>query len=100
MLALSSKFVPHPSVVHTKLDNGDIVLLHLGTGQYYSLNQSGAWIWERIILGSTLSEIIQQLEAAYDVTAANAQASATALATELVHETLVEVINVEVLHNG
>ena len=42
---LDEKVRPHAQVVDTKLDDGEIVLLHLDSKTYYSLNPTGERIW-------------------------------------------------------
>jgi hypothetical protein len=40
------RFHCHPSVVFTRLNDTEAVLLHLETKRYYSLNETGARLWE------------------------------------------------------
>src|SRR6058998_1078233 len=51
---------PNPDVESTTLD-GETVLLHLGTGRYYTLNRVGTAIWEFCTGGNTISAIHQAL---------------------------------------
>ena len=41
MVALEQRVHPHPQVVDTELDEGEVVLLHLESKTYYSLNPTG-----------------------------------------------------------
>ena len=44
------------------------VILHLGTGKYHQLNNSGTKIWEEIkISGIKFSELVCRMEAKYNV---------------------------------
>jgi hypothetical protein len=45
MVTLDQKIRLHPRVVDTKLDEGEVVLLHLESRIYYSLNLTGERIW-------------------------------------------------------
>ena len=90
MISPDTKYVPHPDVVHTALENGEAVLLHLGTNQYFSLNDTGARIWELIDKGLTLEEIGQEIEAMYDLTLDWAQQYVSNLADELISEKLLQ----------
>ena len=85
----SSFAKPHPDVVCTELQNGESVLLHLGTQTYYSLNETGARIWQSVEQGLSVPEISQTLAQQYDVTAAQAQQSVTSLLAELAEADLV-----------
>ena len=89
MLALSTKVKPDPNVVFTEMENGESVLLHLETNQYFSLNETGTLIWQEIIEERNLNEIGQELENRFDVTSEQATQSVIALVGELVSEKLV-----------
>lgn len=90
MLTLDQRVCPHPELVDTLLDSGEVVLLHLETKTYYSLNVTGAAIWQGIKAGLVLQAISQQLQARYTVTPAHADHSVLALVTELCTQALVQ----------
>ena len=46
-----------PEVLYTKLDDGEAVLLHLGTTTYYTLNQTGARIWKLLGDGHSVQDV-------------------------------------------
>ena len=54
---LDEKVRPHSEVVDTKLDDGEVVLLHLESKTYYSLNPTGERIWRGLKEGLSLREI-------------------------------------------
>ena len=83
-----AKFTPDPEVVFTKLKNDGAVLLHLGTNQYFSLNETGTLIWELLKEGHTLDETSRQIEEKFDVSLEVAQQSAFELIEQLVNEKL------------
>jgi hypothetical protein len=55
---------PH---VRSMIEGDGAVLLDLKAGRYYSLNGVGAKIWSRAEKGMTLSQIIEDLQATYQV---------------------------------
>jgi hypothetical protein len=55
-----------PAVVSEIFDD-EIVIIHLESGAYYSLDQSGADIWKLLQQGADLAEINTRLSAAYSV---------------------------------
>jgi hypothetical protein len=57
---------PH---VRSMIDGDGAVLLDLKAGRYYSLNGVGAKIWSRAEKGMTLSQIVADLQATYQVPA-------------------------------
>ena len=88
-----AKLSPDPEVVFTNLKNGEAVLLHLGTNQYFSLNETGALIWESLEQGHDVDETSREIEAKFDVTLDIAQQSVVDLVEQLVQEKLLAVSN-------
>ena len=63
-----STFTPNPDVVYTALDNGEAVLLHMITLDYYTLNASGVQVWEQFQTGASASDAARVLTEQYEVT--------------------------------
>jgi hypothetical protein len=82
----------NPDVVLTEVGTGEAVLLHLGTKMYFSLNETGVFIWRMIDSGHTLEEISKKLQEEYDITPEKAGESVIALMDELAKEKLIEVV--------
>lgn len=57
---------PNPDVVHQQLE-GEIVLVHLRTNRIYSLNRTGARVWELLEAGHDRAGILDRLEREFDV---------------------------------
>jgi len=55
---------------------GEGVALHLGTRRYYSVSESGLDLLEALTAPKTLEELVAVLTAKYEVTVAQATASA------------------------
>jgi hypothetical protein len=91
MLTKSNKVSPDANVVFTELENGESVLLHLGTNEYFSLNETGTLIWKGISDDRNLGEIGKELEETFDVTNEQATQSVKRLVDELVAQKLVSV---------
>jgi len=70
-----------PDVLVAHLD-GEAVLLHLGTKQYFRLNETGAAIWKGLERGLDEPAIVVQLTREFDVDAETAARE--------VHRTLAE----------
>jgi Coenzyme PQQ synthesis protein D (PqqD) len=83
MDSLDQVIQPHPDVVDTKLDDAEVVLLHLDSKTYYSLNLTGARIWRGLKDGLTLRAISERIQAEFDVDADTADRSVLELAGEL-----------------
>lgn len=89
MLTLQTQLQPNPNVLATTLSTEETVLLHLQSNYYYSLNETGAHIWQGLNQGLTLGEISQRLVASYTITLSEAEASVFALLHDLAAEKLV-----------
>ena len=68
---------------------GETIIIHLTTGTYYSLQGSGAEVWDAIAGGATAAEIAADLSARYGVAEAEAEAAVVSLLDDLQAEELV-----------
>ncbi len=57
--------VNQPHVVHEILD-GEVVLINMDTGSYYSLDGVGADVWTLIEMGAATDEIVRDIGQRYD----------------------------------
>ena len=85
---LDEKVRLHSEVVDTKLDDGEVVLLHLESKMYYSLNPTGERIWQGLKEGLSLRDISQRLQEEFDVEADAADESVLDLVNELCEQNL------------
>ena len=68
----------------------ELVVLHVPSGEYYSLNQVGAFVWAQIEAGSGRQELADLVADAYGIDRAIAAADVDALLRDLVDAQLVE----------
>ena len=90
MLTLEQRVRPHPEVVDTTLGEGEVVLLHLESKIYYSLNLTGQRIWQGIKEGLTLRQISERVQAEFEVDAERADTSVLDLVNELCQQKLAQ----------
>lgn len=64
------------------------VVLHMGTKRYFSLNETGAAIWQLLEGGVALSELPERLSERYEVAIEDARAAVDALLAELEEQKL------------
>lgn len=88
MRTLDDTVRPHSQVVDTKLDDGEVVLLHLESKTYYSLNMTGERIWQGRKDGLSLRDISRRLQDEFDVDAIEADRSVLDLVNELCDQKL------------
>lgn len=67
------------------------VVLHMGTKRYYSLNETGTFVWRRLEDGIARAEIVDQVVHEYDVGITEAEMAVARLLDELVQESLIRV---------
>jgi len=89
MLSLDQRFRPHPDAVDTELETKEVVLLHLQSKTYYSLNVTGMRIWQGFKEGLSLREISRRLQAEFGIDPEQGDQSVLRLADELSREQLV-----------
>jgi len=71
--------------------SGEAVLLNLGTGVYYGLNEVGAFIWQRMDGDHTVDDLVEEICAAYAVDRERAAADVRRLVAELLEAGLIGV---------
>jgi len=82
-------FRPHPSVVSTEVEDA-LVILHLDTKRYYTLNSTGATIWRHLTQGKAEAEIVAALAAEYEADEAHLADSTRRLLAQLESAALIE----------
>ena len=77
-----------PDAAFAAVEDGAVVL-HMGTKRYYSLNETGAFVWRRLEDGIARGEIVAQVVNEYDVGIAEAEMAVARLLEELAQERLI-----------
>ena len=90
MITLAHTFCPHSQVVDTELEGQEVVLLHMESMQYYSLNLTGTRIWRGLKQGVDLGEISRRLQAEFAVEAEQSERSVLALVEGLCQQQLLQ----------
>jgi hypothetical protein len=80
-----------PDAAFAAVEDGAVVL-HMGTKRYYSLNETGTFVWCRLEDGIARGEIVAQVVDEYDVGIAEAEMAVARLLDELVQESLLCVV--------
>ncbi|HAZ44537.1 MAG TPA: pyrroloquinoline quinone biosynthesis protein PqqD [Cyanobacteria bacterium UBA11369] len=79
-----------PKVVHETIE-GEVVIVNLDKGDYYSLVQAGADIWNGIISGISRDEIIQEMNQRYAGDRATIEKSVNDFIAQLQREELIKI---------
>lgn len=86
----SSTLVPVKDIVFTDFEAGEAILVDLNTTKYYQLNETGALIWRGLEKGSTIDDIVSEIQTVYDVSREHALASVERLLLNLESNKLVK----------
>ncbi len=78
---------PNPEVVFRRLED-EGVLVHLGTNRIYSLNRTGARLWELVAAGHGRSEVKEEMLSEFDVTEQQLEREIETLVSSLLDEGL------------
>jgi Coenzyme PQQ synthesis protein D (PqqD) len=74
---------PAPSI-HTRLFDGELVILDLAHGEYLALDAIGSVLWAGLEAGRTVGDVATEVAAQYDVSLEQATADLETLAEDLV----------------
>jgi hypothetical protein len=85
--ALACYRVNEPSVIHQAID-GELVVIHLDNGVYYSLDATGARIWAMLAAGQPVRSVIDSFSRVGVVDSAGVTAAVTDLVDRLCAEEL------------
>lgn len=86
-LTFSTRFQTHgPEVTHQTID-GEVIVLNLNTGAYYSMEGTAAAIWQAAI-AAPLGEVVRALQEHYAADPAHIEAEARRFLTECCTEEL------------
>lgn len=77
-----------PDLVATSISEDELVLLHLRTHRYYSLNTTGRFIWSSLLEGKTPTEIVDAALERWDAPREEVDAYVHGLIEELEDEEL------------
>jgi len=74
--------------------NGEVVLLNIGLGRYYSLNDIGSRIWRMLETPRKVEDLCHLLTAKYKAESITVTSDVLALLNKLREEQLIDVVNV------
>lgn len=89
-LTLSSAIVPSPNQLSADVGE-EVVILGIDAGEYYSVSNVGARVWQLIQEQRTVESIVSTIVAEYDVDRAPCERDVLALLGELEDEGLVTI---------
>ncbi len=90
-ITANSVFERSPSATHQAVA-GEAIVIDLNTGSYYSLNETGTWLWENLDGRRNVRQLAQELAAVCGIPEQNetVQADLIELLCNLAREALVQ----------
>ncbi|HXW84389.1 MAG TPA: PqqD family protein [Candidatus Binataceae bacterium] len=85
---MSRRYKLGERVIHENIQ-GEFVIVHLETGNYYSLQGTAATIWDYVASGMTESELLKRVSAQYLGDSQKISSSVAAFLSELEQESLI-----------
>jgi hypothetical protein len=82
-------FILNEGEVASKIIDGEAILINLSNGVYYSLDTTGAVIWEHLASGHSFDTMFNVLLARYDIGAEQLKADLERIISELCNEKLI-----------
>lgn len=87
---MSDRFTLHPKCLLTELDDGSGVILHLDTKYYYTLNETGVFVWKELDTEPRGTEaLVARLTEEFEVERERAHSDLEGVLSTLVKEGLV-----------
>ena len=90
MFTSEDQFQPRSSVIYTQLDDTEAALLDLETKKFYSLNETGLFIWDLLQEGMCTGDMSKTLQEEYDVDYKQATDCVLGFLEELVEQELIQ----------
>jgi hypothetical protein len=82
----SNRFDSNSAEIASSLLDGELVLINLSTGIYYSMGNVGSLIWQLTDLGFSVAETVQTIAARYDAPADRVRAHVHTILAQMLEE--------------
>jgi len=88
-MAFSDRYRINSPLVTGEAIDGEVVIIHLENGNYFSLLEAGEWIWLRLVAGEPLESIARELTTCYLCDEPQARQAIERLVAQLLAEELI-----------
>lgn len=89
MTELAGTFTTNRADVAAKVIDGELIIIRLSDGTYYSMDNVGTTVWQMIDAGTDLSTLVGAVASRYGAPLADVQSDIAALLRQLIEEALV-----------
>jgi hypothetical protein len=84
----NDRYKINPTITHETIE-GEVVIVNLHNGNYYSLDKAGADVWGLIEMNHNVGEIINEISVCYDCSLKEIENAVSQLIFELKNEELI-----------
>jgi hypothetical protein len=88
-MALSEGYMPRRPNVISDLIDGEVVIINMSTGAYYSLDAAGALVWQALDAGLSVGQVIELAQQRYEAATQIIAQAVEQLVAQLAEETLI-----------
>lgn len=89
----NSSFIRNPDLIYNEID-GEIVILSIENGEYYTLNSIGSEIWYLFKTQHTFSQIINLLLEIYDINKGECECDTMDYIEDLLENEIIKCVDV------
>lgn len=92
-ITLASRVAKNSSQVIDRVVDGETLVIHLTSGDYFSLNRVGTRVWEQLDGSAPIADVVDTIVSEYDVSPTQATSEVLELVDELVQEKLAVLVS-------
>lgn len=89
----NSSFIRNPNLIYNEID-GEMVILSIENGEYYTLNSVGSEIWNLLKTQHTFTQIINLLLETYDINKRECECDTMDYMEDLLENEIINCVNV------
>lgn len=89
MMQMTDRFKVNEKLVTSKIIDGEAIIINLSSGMYFSLDKTGALVWQLVGGGYSVAEAVDVLSARYSVAADRVREELERLVNDMVKHDLV-----------
>lgn len=90
-LTLGTRVRRHPDQIAAEAD-GEVLMMHVESGNYYGLNEVASYIWKQLDEPRTIAELCEAIQAEFAVDEARCLADALVFLQGMIDDRLAQVV--------
>lgn len=94
-LTLDTRVRQHPDQIAAEVD-GEVLMMHIESGNYFGLNEVASFIWNQIATPRTIAELCRAVQAEFEVDEARCVADTLSFVQSMIAGGLAQLAETEV----